>query len=146
MQRVSVEAGQSRYQVTKQELNALGQTVSSTSYATAVALSDVQRGSDRRCRRRRRPVEGQASRASSTTSPAARSTVCKRSQSKRRQRKYRVSAQRFDAFGRVVQHHDYATAVALNAFDKASIDAAVHAVADATKDRVSAVAYDAWTR
>ena len=38
---------------------------------------------------------------------------------------------------------DYATAVALTAFDKASIDAAVTAVADATKDRASAVAYDA---
>src|SRR5262249_23512393 len=39
--RISVEAGQSRYRVTGQELNALGQAVTSTSYATAVALSAV---------------------------------------------------------------------------------------------------------
>ena len=58
-------------------------------------------------------------------------------------RKYRVNAQRFDAFGQIVGSTDYATAVALNTFDKTSIDAAVQAVDDQARDRVSAVAYDA---
>ena len=59
------------------------------------------------------------------------------------QRKYRVSAQRFDAFGQWSRSTDYATVVALDAFDKTSIDAAVQAVADPVRDRVSAIAYDA---
>ena len=71
--RVSVEAGQSRYQVTEQELNALGQTVSSTSYATAVALDCVQRGSDQLPPSAAATRRGTGSRASSTTWPGARS-------------------------------------------------------------------------
>src|SRR5262249_24967072 len=56
---------------------------------------------------------------------------------------YRVSAQEFDALGQVVGGTDYAKTVALDAFDKVSVDAAVHAIADSSHDRVSAVAYDA---
>src|SRR3546814_9122073 len=39
--RLSLEAGQAHYSISGQELNALGQTVGTTTYATAVALPVV---------------------------------------------------------------------------------------------------------
>ena len=145
VQRVSVEAGQSRYQVTKQERNALGQTVSSTSYATAVALSAFSEAAIDAAVGTGDPSKDRVSRfvydvAGHQIYTLQAVTV------EAEQRKYQVSAQQFDAFGRVVGSTTYATAVVVNAFDKAAIDAAVHAVAEGTKDRASAVAYDALDR
>ena len=109
--------------MTKHELNALGQTVSSTSYATAVGLGAFSEAAIDAAVGAGDPSKDRVSRfvydvaghqiydLQAVTWEAG-------------QRKYQVSAQQFDTFGRVVRRTDYATAVALNAFDKAAVDAA----------------------
>jgi YD repeat-containing protein len=139
---LSQDAGQSRYRITAQERNALGQAVGTATYATAAALPAVSEeaiaaavgaGDPSRDRITRfvydlagRPIF----RVQAVSVEADR-------------RKYRVSAQRFDALGQGIGSTDYAAVVALDLVDKASVDAAVQAVADQARDRVSAVAYDA---
>jgi YD repeat-containing protein len=139
--RLTQEAGQFRYQVSAQELNALGQTIGSTTYATAVALADINEeaiiaavgdGDPSRDRVRHfvydldgRPIY----QLQAVTVEADRRT-------------YRVNAQQFDAFGQVAVSTDHARTVAPDTFDQTAVEAAVMAVADPARDRVAAVAYD----
>ena len=140
--RVWTDGAQSRYRVTKHVLNALGQTVSSTSYATAVALAAFSEAAIDAAVGGGDPSKDRVSRF--VYDVAGRTIYDLRAVTwEAGQHKYAVSAQRFDTFGRVIRHTDYATVVALTAFDKTAVDAAATAVADGTKDRVSAFAYDA---
>jgi YD repeat-containing protein len=145
VQRLSVEAGQARYQVTKQELNALGQTVSTTAYATAVALSAFNEAAIAAAVGSGDPSKDRV--AGFVFDVEGRQVYALQAVTlEGGQRKYQVGAQQFDALGRVVSSTTYATAVTVNAFEKAAIDAAVNAVADGTRDRVSAAAFDAKDR
>src|ERR1700752_3218711 len=140
--RVSVEGNLSKYQVTSHELNALGQIVSSTSFATAVPLGDITEaaifsalgGADPSRDRVVHFVYDLAGRQIYRVQAVI---------LENNRLKYRVSAQRFDALGQLVGGTDFATAVFLDGFNKDAIDFAVNAVSDQTRDRVSAIVYDA---
>ena len=139
--RLSVDADQPHYRITAQELNALGQTVSTATYATSVTLpaiieaaitSAVGAGDGSRDRVTRFVYDLDGRPLFRLQAVSLEADRCK----------YRVSAQRYDAFGQGVASIDYATAVALDAVDRPSVDAAVQAVADPARDRVSAVVFD----
>src|SRR3546814_18521968 len=99
--RLSLEAGQAHYSISGQELNALGQTVGTTTYATAVALPVVSEAAiaaavgagdpsrDRITRFLHALAGRQIFRLSAVSVEADQSH-------------YRVHAQRFDAFGPAV--------------------------------------------
>lgn len=140
--RVSLEAGEPRYQVTEQELNALGQVVFSAAYVNPMVLGEISESEITASVGDGDPSRDRVSRfiydlAGRQTYRLQAVTV------EANRRKYRVSEQRFDAFGQMVRRTDYATAVTLDAFDQTSIEAAVEAGADSATDRLSAIVYDA---
>lgn len=140
--RVSVVAGEPKYQVTAQDFDALGQVIVSNAYATPAALNAINESEiitavgngdlsrDRVSRFVYDLAGRQIYRLQALTVDGDR-------------RKYRVSEQRFDTFGQVVSRTEYATAVAPAAFERGSIAAAVQAVADQSRDRSFAIVYDA---
>jgi YD repeat-containing protein len=142
--RLSVEAGgQSLYSVSGQELNALGQPVSSTAYATAVPLAEISEAAISAVVGAGDPFRDRVSRF--VFDLAGRQLYRLQAVSMEANRlTYRISAQDFDSFGQVVRSTDYAAVAAtLDAFEKAAVDAAVQAIGDLARDRVSVVAYDA---
>ncbi len=141
VRRVSVDAGVSRYHVTAQELNALGRAVTSTSYAETVAPASLEEaaisaavgGGNPSADRMSRFIYDLAGRQIYRLQVI---TVAANT------RHYRVNAQQFDTFGQAIHSTDYADTIAPAAFDAASIEAAVQAIADDGRDRVSGMAYD----
>lgn len=140
--RVSLGAGQGGYQVTALEVNALGQTGSSTSYAAAMTLASIDEttilaalgNGDSFRDRTTRYLYDLAGRQVYRLDAASMSSG---------RRTYRVSALRLDALGQTAGSVTYAAAVAMDAVDIASVDAAVQMIADGTRDRVSAEIVDA---
>ena len=120
----------------------MGQTVSSTSYATAVALSAFSEAAIDAAVGTGDAIEGSglALRLRPCRPPDLRTPS---GHSGGEQRKYQVGAQQFDAFGRVVGSTTYATAVAVNAFDRLRSTPQSARLPTGTKDRASAAAYDA---
>jgi YD repeat-containing protein len=141
LNRVSVDGGQSSYQVIGQELNALGQKVANISCANPIALTGLSEAAIELAVGGGTPAKNRVSRfvydlADRQLYSLEAVTV------EAGQRWYRIAAQQFDTFGRVVGSTKYAATVALNAFDRAAVDVAVNAIADGTKDRAAFAAYD----
>ncbi|ALI34756.1 putative deoxyribonuclease RhsA [Candidatus Nitrosocosmicus oleophilus] len=143
--RLSVEGENPLYQVSRQDMNALGQLVHITSYASAVPLLAINEETiagavgtgDLQRDRVLYFVFDQGGRQVyqlQTVSPDGNRLM------------YKVGAKEFDSFGQVVKSTEYATTVALDAFDKATVDAIMRNAGDSTRDRVYHYAYNALGR
>ncbi|MDF2120414.1 putative Ig domain-containing protein [Roseiarcaceae bacterium H3SJ34-1] len=140
LSRITATPGADAYSVTSAALNALGQTMSATAYAGAVILASIDEAAiaaavssdperDRVLRFAYDVLGQQLYRVQAVSTDAGEST-------------YRVSAQRFDALGQMTGRTDHAATVKPNAFDAGTIAAAVEAIADSARDRITATVYD----
>lgn len=143
--RTSLTGGEATYQLACQEINALGQTIGRTSYAAAKVLSSIDEGAIATAVGTGDPFRDRSSRF--VYDLAGRQIYQLDAVSvESDHRRYRVGAQRFDALGQAVGSVGYASTVAPTAFDAATVEAAAQAVADNTRDRVSAAVVDVLGR